>query len=59
MDTILKTEHIEIQEGICRDRVYYIIWYYEHHKMFGFNKAHDLHTALDMAIKYLEVQHGA
>lgn len=56
MDVILKTEHIEIQEGVSKGRLFYITWFYENgRKLYGFQRYHDLPAAVDAAIKYMEV----
>ena len=58
MIQLAKTEHIEIEKGTTKGRDYFIVWYFEHGKMVGFNKCYDSDTAFKMAERYLRVTHG-
>ena len=55
MTTVLKTDHIEISEGLHKGNIYYVVWFYSQPgKLFGYNKVFDLSIALDQAIRFLK-----
>lgn len=58
MNTLAKSEHIEIEQRTSRGHDYFVIFFYEHGKLIGFDKVYDRDAAFKIAIKYLEVHHG-